>query len=835
VQAAAAQALAAIPSGARANQVIDKLLPLLGPSNTAVQSAAAQALAAIPSGDRANQVIDKLLPLLGSSNGDVQAAAAQALAAIGRGGRADEVIGKLLPLLESSNGDVQAAAQALAAIPSGARANQVIDKLLPLLESSNTEVQSAAAQALAAIPSGDRANQVIDKLLPLLESSERRLQEAAVQALAKAGPASASTAVAVLGDIHDAARAATQRVRSIAHIVTGADAKHEDSEILLSWLGRPSVLPLASIANNPIAAHAVIETFDRHWLPIAANEGLQQEAEGRVRDIVHEACLAPPETHGQWLAAAWTWIRDLPLQGPVRRCWTPEQRSTLEHLVAGFQDGGNADALKAHLAREKAAPVLQWLTWSLAGWALFWAAFLFVFPWSRTIQAIFFWNPKVRDMLSLWFVPLLLLLVRPLRRRLLAPFRDDLVAAARPADLPRLAFFGQSRARVGDNPPVALETVLKGLHGVVVLRGDAGLGKTSALRWVAARSRRPVAFLLARDCAAGVDVMIAHLIHDIQETAFVRSMVYAGALMVIVDGLNEVSADTREKIGAFARDMSKGNVLIGTQPIEWKEPPGAQTVDLLPLDRQEAERFLLSRPVGADTAQKVHGGAYDDAVRAFLRRALDEAPSEVDRQAAVLVLSNPFDLTFGADLLAQGSKPSATALIDEAFRLADEGAPGEPGYCAVAGQPFPLTRFGGLAVAMRLEDRNWFKLDEFAPELPCLLKRRLLVQRAVGGATGVEERIQFRHDRVWDFFIAAAFLDDRDLWAEHLADPRFRGAYLRIAETWPPEHAARVRDRLVVTAAKRGDHTTSDEFINRLESRLKSLETPGNESHVAAQ
>jgi hypothetical protein len=70
-------------------------------------------------------------------------------------------------------------------------------------------------------------------------------------------------------------------------------------------------------------------------------------------------------------------------------------------------------------------------------------------------------------------------------------------------------------------------------------------------------------------------------------------MVYAGALMVIVDGLNEVSADTREKIGAFARDMSKGDMLVGTQPIEWTEPPGATVVDLLPLSRKEAERFAL--------------------------------------------------------------------------------------------------------------------------------------------------------------------------------------------------------------------------------------------------
>jgi hypothetical protein len=65
------------------------------------------------------------------------------------------------------------------------------------------------------------------------------------------------------------------------------------------------------------------------------------------------------------------------------------------------------------------------------------------------------------------------------------------------------------------------------------------------------------------------------------------------------------------------------------------------------------------------------------------------------------------------------------------------------------------------------------------------------------------------------------------LWDEHLSDPRFRGAYLRIAETWPPAAAAKVRDRLIVAAAERGDHSTSDEFIARLEAR-KSLRPTGS-------
>jgi hypothetical protein len=298
-------------------------------------------------------------------------------------------------------------------------------------------------------------------------------------------------------------------------------------------------------------------------------------------------------------------------------------------------------------------------------------------------------------------------------------------------------------------------------------------------------------------------------------------MVHAGVLIVIVDGLNEVSAATREKIASFAAAMSKGNVLIGTQPIEWDPPPNARVLDLLPFSREQSKDFLLSRPIGADPASRVHGVDYAAAVEAFLHRNLDTAPTEEDRNAAAQVLSNPFDLTLAADLLAQGLLPSATGLIDEAFRMADEGTPGEPGYRDIVGQSFPLLRFGRHAIAMRVEDRNWFKAEEFAAELPCLLDRKLLVPRAVRGPAGDEQRIQFRHDRVWDFFIAAAFSADPALWEEHLEDPRFRGAYLRIAETWPPEAATMVRDLLVISAAKRGDHTTSDEFIKRLEARKK--------------
>ena len=821
VRSAAAQALGQIATGERAGAVIDKLLPLLGDQDSSVRSAAAQALGQIATGERAGAVIDKLLPLLGDQNIVVRSAAAQALGQIATGERAGAVIDKLLPLLGDHYISVRsAAAQALGQIATGERAGAVIDKLLPLLGDQDSSVRSAAAQALGQIATGERAGAVIDKLLPLLGDQDSSVRSAAIKSIAKMGPSgldASVTAVRLIGSREDSA---TGWLRAAAHVATGADAKKGGSELLLAWVGRPAAWPTDSVAYKPAAAQKVLELLTDNWAALSSAPRSHEEAENAAVAVIDAACRTPGETSSfaDFARASIAWLRDLPIEGPVHRCWTPEQKRTVEALLADFKESHSTHekALEADLKAEELAPVGLWLTRSLALWTLLWVAFLVAFPWSRTIQAIFFWNPRARQFFSAGFVPLLLLILPPLRRRLLAPFRDDLVAQARLDDLPKLGYFADGQARVTGGEPIPLSQLQSSISGVAVLQADSGLGKTSFLREVAAKARRPVAFLHARDCADGVDVAISRIIHDVQEIGFVRSLVHTRALTVIVDGLNEVAADTREKVGAFARDMSKGDVIVATQPIEWRPPPNSRTVQILPLDRKEATAFIESRPVGADLNQPCHGPAYKAAVQKFVSLALDEAPSELERETAELMLSNPFDLAFAAELLARGRMPSPTALVDEAFRLADER------YREIAKVPFPLEAFGQQAVRMRLEDRNWLNPDEFAPEASCLLGQRLLVSRAMKGAQGVVDRLLFRHDRVWDFFIAAAFLDDLDIWAEHVGDPRFRGAYLRIAETWDPESAKKVRDQLNIAAAHSGDHSTSDEFIKRLERRLRS-------------
>jgi len=827
---AAAQALGRISLGDRASAVVDKLLPLLGDTDQNVRASAAQILGQITPRDRAGAVVDKLLPLLGdtdrqswgNSDRDVRSTAAQALGQITPEDRGGAVVDRLLPLLSDDSSWVSAAAaQALGRITPGDRAGAVVDQLLPLLDPPNKIVQPAAAEALGKITPKDRAAAaVINKLLPLLGQELGGVRSDALQAIGQIGPGGVAAALTEIRLINSREDAATGWLRAAAHVATGADDKREGSELLLAWLGRPAALPLDSVVDNPTQAQKVLQLLTNNWAVLSNEPRAREEAENAAMATIEAACGTPAETSSlaEFARASFAWIRDLPTEGPVHRCWMPEQKPTVEKLLADFKDSHSTHekALEAHLKSEEFAPVGLWVTRSLVLWTLFWAVFLVAFPWSRTVQAIFFWHPRARRFFSAGFVPLLLLVLPPLRRRLLAPFRDDLVAQARLEDLPKLAYFADGRARVNGGAPIPLSQLRSRLRGVAVLQADSGLGKTSFLREIAAKVKRPVAFLHARDCADSVDVAISRIIHDVQETGFVRSLVYTRALTVIVDGLNEVSADTREKIGGFARDMSNGDIIVATQPIEWRHPSNSRMVELLPLNPSEATAFLQSRPVGEDPKQPCHGPAYNAAAQTFVSRALDEAPSELEREMAELMLSNPFDLAFAAELLARGRMPSPTALVDEAFRLADER------YRQIAKVPFPLQAFGRQAVKMRLEDRNWLNPDEFTAEASCLLEQRLLVSRAVRCAQGVTDRILFRHDRVWDFFIAAAFSDDPDLWAEHVGDARFRGAHLRIAETWDLESAKKVRDQLNIAAADSGDHSTSDEFIQRLEKRLQA-------------
>jgi hypothetical protein len=204
---------------------------------------------------------------------------------------------------------------------------------------------------------------------------------------------------------------------------------------------------------------------------------------------------------------------------------------------------------------------------------------------------------------------------------------------------------------------------------------------------------------------------------------FLLSLIYTRDLAVVIDGFNEVSAEVRAGIISFANEFSEANLLIATQPIESivsdRSPfSRATTYELRPLDRTELENFLITRPSRNAPDAVVSGLAFDEAARRFITGQLDNAPTPEEKDAARLILSNPMDLTYAAELLAMGEMPRPTDMIGQAFNLACSY------YQRYSKRLFPKRSFASKIVELRVEDRNWIYVDEFANEQQALCEYR---------------------------------------------------------------------------------------------------------------
>ena len=268
---------------------------------------------------------------------------------------------------------------------------------------------------------------------------------------------------------------------------------------------------------------------------------------------------------------------------------------------------------------------------------------------------------------------------------MLLPFRDELLADAHLALLRKAEFFPGLRVRDREDQVHPIAEAIPDIRGKLLLIGESGLGKSTYLRVLAGRSRRTIAYLNARSCDKGVEAAIVQRVSNFESPEFFGGLIYSGDLAVIIDGLNEVSADVRAGIIAFANGAGRANLLIATQPIEGlggdRSPLTLATpYELLPLAREDIAKFLKSRPARDNPESVVKGEDYDRAVDELLAKALDCAPDGEaereaeavlqERRAAELILSNPMDLTYGSELIAFGQTPQPSQMIGQAFRLA---------------------------------------------------------------------------------------------------------------------------------------------------------------------
>lgn len=438
---------------------------------------------------------------------------------------------------------------------------------------------------------------------------------------------------------------------------------------------------------------------------------------------------------------------------------------------------------------------------------LIWLALIFAYPRSPMVQTAFFWNPRIRRILGFPYVTGALKWVPFFRNILFIPFRDALRSDANLDLFKGQAYFADLTVKAeGWSESQPINQVIPKLSGQIVLQGESGSGKSMFLRYLLSRSSRIAVYLPAQKCSQGVIAAIqAKLYGQAQDADFLRDLIYSGAIDIYIDGLNEVTPDTRASIKDFVEKNFKGNIILTTQPLEW-QPPG-QVYHLCPLGMDQIKTFLRQHQPAGSTS-------YADACDVYLAKVQADLGAETvpaDEKAALQQsLANPMDLTVVAQLLASQKQPDLLRLREQQyFTMAED-------YQRIyLGRSFPLGVFAELAYRLRLESQVQIPSANFDDELLCLERHKMVVrrQRSGEGGNGLTQWF-FRHEKMADFFVAQSFLqatDDRQ--TQHFADSRFRGVYLLLASLLPEAQKMALREQLIQYAVRNNDHVLSDAFI----------------------
>jgi HEAT repeat protein len=827
----------------------DSLLTLFASSDQYVRATAAAALAAVNSTnpDQRLIAIDALVKFAtGPLDEFAQVSAAHGLAAVAKNepDHRKVAVEGLIRLIQSPDWYVQAAAASVLAQVANEISTQrstVVDALLKLVASPETAVQRWVAPALAAYnpTDPDQRMAVVDALLTLVGSSDRHVQRSAADALFAIGPLSADEVVHLLTLLDQDAAQSTPKWRAMGWAFNGAAPMANDGAILMTFVGRPAAIPGDRWPKDPKGAEPILGLFARYWPKFEGSKSLQIEIAAQSNAIVSRACPAATfhsgagvlETAAAHVAQEWdrtvAWLRGWLGARDSSRCWQGDGLATIKSLRDEFAraDGFSVYAreLDGSIAADGATPIFGQGILASSAWALLWTAFLAVFPYSARVRSAYLFNEKARGWLSLGALPVIMILLPFLRRRMLLPFRDELLAEAYLALLKDDEFYPGLRVRDRDGNIRPIGEAIPDIRGKLLLTGESGLGKSTYLRILASRTRGTIAYLSARSCDKGVEAAIVERVSGFESSDFFKGLIYSGDLAIVIDGLNEVTADVRAQIIAFVNGAGRANLVVATQPIEGiggdRSPlTRAAHYELLPLAREDIAKFLKSRPQRDNPTSAVRGEDYDRAVDRLLGKVLDRRlQSRAEREAeqvlqegraAELILSNPMDLTYGSELIAMGQTPQPSQFIAQTFRIACAR------YRATHDRDFPILDFARRAVALRREDRNWLKADEFPNEQGVLTEFRLIVPRAMSETADKQVMVmRFRHEKVMDVLSKRAFDVDEELQVELVDDPRFRGVYLLFAQVADRALARRIRDRLVSRAAKTGDNGLSNEFV----------------------
>lgn len=861
IRTAAASALGEIRSSSE--EIIPVLIKILkyDEQNGFLRDAAARSLVSIA--ESTKEVIPMLIELLKDDDPEVREAVAESLPYLGES--AKDVVPTLVELM----GGVYTRSLAINTLSNiGEPAKAAIPELIRALKSSEEQGNPEVARALGMM--GRSAKVAVPALIDMLEGSYRG---EAIDALGRIG-SEAKEAVPALLDVLSDASYRARTVRALKRIgYVSPNSIQKLLKILIRDVNNQGVSDLLVFYTHRIDKSPLVklELYYLDLLEVLISQGSLRSTEllyvsyfssggnDKVKSLIpfldkrsstmRDKLLANISTnHGKVkglvkfivdvlqdqkyidfvhirpelakLSADLvvtnkdSWSRDNPDLVEVLSEVLKETNFRAEHLLVD-------EVVRSNKTNYRALSTLR-IVWVHF---LFWVALIVMYPRSKMVQAIFFWNPWIRKFVGLGYVGFLLTWVPPLRRLLFLPFRKSLLMDAGLASIEESSYFPSSKVKTPDNQLEPIGKALANFMGSIILEGDSGLGKSMALRHAVTRSNRISMYLAANRCERGVMQAIQDKLKGIaQDQNFLRKLIYCGAIDIVIDGVNEVSPEVRVEISKFIEEHFNGQFILATQPMEWPtKPKSAEVWKLLPLDYTQIKDFLILQQYALEKTATFQGEQYIAKCEEFLGRVSSERKLSPVMEK---VLSNPMDLTVVASLIADGRDPDLMNLRNQQLRAVKEDYEGKS-----IGMVFPVDKIAELGFQAKYKDRVYLE-GELSLEnglknaVEAMTRHKLLIRDVLSNNGVKKDCYKFRHDKIADFFIAHSFLSQSNKrQTDHMSDPRFRGVYLVLVEMLGVPEAEALEKALVQYAAETGDHTLSDQFVLALGRRKENIKT----------
>lgn len=767
--------------------VVPRVVQLLNSPDTEVRVSTIKLLGKVA--HRSTPVALQLVDLLKSQESDERDAAVEALGEMDLD--AAQVAPRVAELLKNNDDDVRrAAVNVLRSMGSDAAA--FTPRLVELLQSDNDQLRFAAVSALGQM--GTNIAPFVTQIADLLKSPANGIPEVALGVLLKAESEPDSKVTLLLMDASYSDRRLCDRFTCWAYLMGGANA---ESRLRILWLPNredPGRLDSAKLNRTEAAALLVdlADTFPQTQERPAVRKRVAELGSEVVRAQRANGIIRPTSA----LASA---ARQL--KGEIATEFPDQAQSIAESI--------RLPVSRVWMARGLAV---------LSGHALFWALLIFAYPRSPMIQAVFFWNKWTRRMFGLGYVGLVITLVPWLRRRLFQPFRESLVPKRLMDGYDAASYFDETEVieeGKGNQPGARqkLREAVPEVRGQIVLQGQSGLGKTLLLKQLALKGKRTLVFLRATNCAEGVLTAIQRRLQgQARDEVYLQTLIYAGALDVLIDGLNEASPEARVHVSQFVEEYFKGNFVLTTQPMKWEPPATAMILELQPLRPEQIEAFLRKQWAAVASIAKLTEEDYGRAVSAYVSDLL-KSGTDGAANPKLLALCNPMDGSLAAELIARGETPELLRLVEQRFICMNEA------FREKNGRNFPREAFAEKVYEWRKADRADMDVAGFEVEASELAEHHLMIQREdeVRTVSGQEKRNRwfFRHDRIMEFFLAPAFLGSKNKQRriDHIEDERFLGVYELLAVQLPDADEKELYTFLNDWAA----NTNQNELRNRYE------------------